>query len=345
MINETRLTIIKLIDDFKLIGLLIEKYKETCETLIICSHIPLRLSELNEKYNRELIYLSTLIELLSDDKASFETFVEWLIYLKKIMVRVVKSVIVLVMMVKLLKKLKKTISFKVDKSSDYFLKVKFDETKYLSVLRDEHFKYILNIIQFYDEYHKEYSSQIIEEDISSIIAYCLTSDSYRDFIGKNKFKLLNIKCKKMKNETEPESNKRKSLGESKEFTFRKHKEKSEPYINRFVNIILGNEDEVYDTSLLFDPTLIKKFNTENLDHNKVNQQLETEMLSDERSEFTFSFSNANLFNILINGTINLETDALSAEIIHRELIIEKDLEEIQQFNSDLFKKREDLKQG
>ncbi len=72
--------------------------------------------------------------------------------------------------------------------------------------------------------------------------------------------------------------------------------------------ITTEDEEVYETSLLFDPNKNQYYDDikSNIENNNIHQQLETELLSDDKSHFSFVFNNFQLFNFLSNTTINFD---------------------------------------
>jgi hypothetical protein len=65
-----------------------------------------------------------------------------------------------------------------------------------------------------------------------------------------------------------------------------------------------NDEDIVETSLLFEPKRNTYNNYQKLDDHKINQLLETELLSDEKQHFSLSFNN-NL-TYLTNTSLNLE---------------------------------------
>ena len=65
-----------------------------------------------------------------------------------------------------------------------------------------------------------------------------------------------------------------------------------------------NDEDIVETSLLFEPKRNFYFNYQKLDDHKINQLLETELLSDEKTHFSLTFNNNLTF--LANTNLNLE---------------------------------------
>jgi hypothetical protein len=178
---------------------------------------------------------------------------------------------------------------------------------------------MLKEINFFDDHHSKYSSENNEEDLSSIIAYMLTSDKYREFISpNNKLKLIDIKCERK--EKVPfdclqyvRENMKKEFkcmfemqGQFKSNTTVCQNDEESKNLN-----IPGLEEEVYETSLLFDQTK-NVYYYQNLENHKIYQQLETELLSDEKNHFNFQTSNSNIMNTLT--TLNLPIEYMKNKL-------------------------------
>lgn len=187
----------------------------------------------------------------------------------------------------------------------------FEEVQKLeSIEKKDSYRSSIRLISFFDEMnHKIYSSEVSFDDIASIISYTLTSDKYREYISPSqRIKLVDIKCKRNQkpfkdlkeivNQNLPTGNIFKRISNQDE-----NKEKGENKYN--YSFFLNQDMEVYDTSLLFDQ---KKniYMYPNLDINKINQQLETELLSDDKSQFSYTFSNLYLENQLT--TLNMPVE-------------------------------------
>lgn len=173
----------------------------------------------------------------------------------------------------------------------------------------ETYKAILKEISFFDENHTKYSSDHSEEDLSSIIAYTLTSDKYREFISPhNRFKLIEIKC-----ERKPkvpfdctQHFKEKSFCDGQGNNTNNAKQAEDPGENKYgYNFFNTQDEEVHETSLLFDQSK-NTYQYQNLDNHKIYQQLETELLSDEKVHFTYITSNSNIMNQLSTWNMPIE---------------------------------------
>lgn len=166
---------------------------------------------------------------------------------------------------------------------------------------------ILETINYYDEKHMNCSSEIKEKDLSSIIAYTLTSDKYRNYMHQiTKCRLLDIKCerKQKKNSSNintPNENNFYSLkgqDSSSNVThpsiipneLNKNENNDNKFIFDYFTLPNKNESVLYDTMLLYDSN---KNSYMNLDSIKINQQLEKELLNEEKSHFVYKMRNIN----------------------------------------------------
>ncbi len=187
----------------------------------------------------------------------------------------------------------------------------------------ESYKSIVKEISYLDEFHTKYSSDHNEEDVGAIIAYTLGSDKYRDFISpNNKFKLIDIKCeRKPRTVFDPISYNNENI--RKEFKAFFANESAD--MTNITGVSEGKnaitEEEVQDTSLLFDQSK-NTYQYQNLDNHKIYQQLETELLSDEKIHFTLLYSNSNTMNQLSSWNMPIEFLKKKTEVSHP-LSIEK----------------------
>jgi hypothetical protein len=171
----------------------------------------------------------------------------------------------------------------------------------INIEAKESFKHVLRNISLFDETnHKYYSTDISFNDIASIISYTLTSDKYRDYISPyNRLRLLDIKCKRQKRSKEIKEGLNQPNINGPIFNrLNNQNENVEKNENKYGYSFLSSQDvEVYDTSLLFDQNK-NNYSYQNLEKCKIYQQLETELLSDDKSQFNYTFTNSNLMNLL-----------------------------------------------
>ena len=184
---------------------------------------------------------------------------------------------------------------------------------------------LIKEINFNDEFHSKISNNVNIDDISSIISYTLMSDKYQEFISAhNKFKLLSLKCEIKSREyelhrSETISSNNKSIASGiainsnlrfselkKSNSSTKENPISYNKIESSLEKIISDED-VSETSLLFEPKRNSYSNyqkVEKIDDHKINQLLETELLSDEKNNFILTFNNNNSY--LSNNCLNLD---------------------------------------
>ena len=172
----------------------------------------------------------------------------------------------------------------------------FSVVNYINLDNKPAYMSILETINYYDEKHVNFTSEIKEKDLSSIIAYTLTSDKYRNHVHQlSKCRLLDIKCeRKLKlnlnntvntneNFFSKEPNQHPSVSNNENTNDNK-------FTYNYFTFPNQNETVLFDTMLLYDSS---KNSYMNLDSTKINQQLETELLSDEKSHFFYSTRNIN----------------------------------------------------
>ena len=110
------------------------------------------------------------------------------------------------------------------------------------------YKKILSFLDFYDTNHTKYSVEVHEGDICSLIAHLLTSDKYLEHINSgSKFNLNEVKRVQKENNQNADS-------------------------------------DLYKTALLFDQESVR-YISDKVEEETVRQQLETELLSDEKASF------------------------------------------------------------
>ena len=155
------------------------------------------------------------------------------------------------------------------------------------------YKEILNWLNFYDNKHNLYSCEVNEMDLSSLIAYALTSDDYYTFLQKGKLKLNEIKCERKSKECiqdiiykniEKRMSKKLSVSNLLNSIKIDQKNKQEK---------ITEEEEINDTLLLFDKSKQNFFETDNptSTNNKILQLLETELINEQKEKFYFFAKN------------------------------------------------------
>ncbi len=179
----------------------------------------------------------------------------------------------------------------------------------INIETKDSFKHVLRNINFFDETnHKFFSTDISFNDIASIISYTLTSDKYREYISpSNRLRLLDIKCKRQKKLKDFKDGLNQQNPNGPIFNrINNVNDNSDKNENKYGYSFLNSPDmEVYDTSLLFDQNK-NNYSYQNLEKSKIYQQLETELLSDDKSQFNYSFTNSNLINLLSSLNMTVE---------------------------------------
>lgn len=283
-----------------------------------------RIMKLAGKYLNTVSEIINFIENVFTLPPKFDDYVKATVFIKKIYFRIVQVKIAQNYHRKTIRKLKGIISYhsKMKNVSIHYEKDAMntnlsyqssglsneEQQNFTNIDHKECYKSILKEINFFDDNHNKYSSDICEEDLSSIIAYTLTSDKYREHISpNNRFKLIDIKCERRAklNYTEINLSIDNKLSEIKqnESTAKAQDENNEQKYG--YNLFSTQDEEVYDTSLLFDQTK-NTYQYQNLDNHKINQQLETELLSDEKTHFTFNTYSYNLMTYLTTWNLPIE---------------------------------------
>ncbi len=182
----------------------------------------------------------------------------------------------------------------------------FQDIPYNNLDTKKQYLTILDELSYYDDKHMDFSSVINENDLSSIISYALSSDSYKNYINGNfnKSNLLDIKCERNRKFEKNNNNSNfvslLSMGTSiisNEINTEQQKE-NEIYTRLNENMNLYNietipNEELFNTLLLFEPKRNNYITPDNKDNNKINIQLETELLNDEQGTFTLQMKNIN----------------------------------------------------
>lgn len=170
-----------------------------------------------------------------------------------------------------------------------------------SITKSECYTIILNQIYYTDDTHRNYSSDFSKENdnISTYIAYALSSEKYKDFINsQGKFKLLNVKCRR---------NSPLFVKPNKSF-FGK--------INNTNTIEMSSKqaeeemESIYESSLIFNLNK-NNYYSHNNDNQLVNQQLDTELLSDDKYHYVHNISNKNFTSYLKDWNMDLDISKLT----------------------------------
>ena len=180
-----------------------------------------------------------------------------------------------------------------------------DKEIYENINKIEEYSHMLKIINFYDEQPNDFSSIIKESDLSSIVAYAISSSQYKNFI-KEKTNLLDIKrilpiTLDLSKNLGRESNENKNDNN-------KSNSKSNILVQTKVQAQVREEQTLFDTLLLFDSSNInyvnmnskKKIN--NAAENKnINHLLETEILCKDSNHFVININTLNDKKFKCNG--------------------------------------------
>lgn len=188
---------------------------------------------------------------------------------------------------------------------------------------------MLSSICCLDEMHKMTTTDVSEDDLSSIIAYVLTSDKYRDFICQsNKFKLIDLKCERANDwnsilkqqinniqdkyhenhfdantisHNHPNNNENNSSKNTNNNNTNKNTD----------NYIIPGSFDWYIPSLSFDSSKNRYSTASGECSNKIiNNQLETELLTDDSSHFIMTISSNSLLSRLKAWSADLEMPPL-----------------------------------
>ena len=210
-------------------------------------------------------------------------------------------------------------------------KNKFEDIQYKNLDTKKQYLKILDELAYYDDKHMDFSSVIKEKDLSSIISYALSSDSYKSYINGsfNKSNILDIKCERNRQlEKNNTINATSLLFKGQSIIPQKNTQEQENQFKilnennmNIYNIETIPNQELFNTLLLFDPNRNNYINKEN---NKVNIQLETELLSDEQGIFTLQMKNIN------SNTFNGKSRSRRMTISSRQtMIVNSNLQNIQ----------------
>lgn len=160
---------------------------------------------------------------------------------------------------------------------------------YINIDQKSNYKYIIDYLTYYDDQHTQYTTHLKTNDISSIIAFAITSEKYQSSIkSKNQFDLTSIKCERKINKIETTQNNLKD----EDIFYQKFdiNDKTNFMYNYFT---LSNEACLSDSSLIFDINRNTYYNS-TMEKKKILQQLETELLSDEKNTFVYKMKSIEL---------------------------------------------------
>ena len=243
--------------------------------------------------------------------------------------------------------------------------------KYKDINSNIDYTNMLKIIFFYDEQPNDFSSIIEENDLSSIIAYAISSCQYKSFI-KDKTNLLDIKRIPQTKETEKMSSKSNNIEIPKKENIEvnnktENSENNNISINKINPSQIKSDQYLYDTQLLFDSSNInyilndKKGNNSDLDKKKISQILEAELICTDNNSFRININslNKNKFKCKVNPSRKISisrqtiTNPLSSPVCFsppnqksdNSFLIENDLDQIEGKISKFIDEVDSINQG
>ena len=214
----------------------------------------------------------------------------------------------------------------------------FPKSEYIDLEYKDKYRYVLDYLAYYDEYHTEHTTHFNECDISSIIAYALTSDKYIQFMtAKDKFKLTSVRCERklVKTDEHKQQTTNSSQFSNSNTFFQKIFSKDEDSNYQCFKTLnqsdvynyfpIKNKSSLCDTSLLFDISRNTYYNV-TIDKKDIAQELETQLLSTNTEHFVYEVKN---FNMKRSHTLNVDfnytnTNQRSTEFIKANVFQNKD---------------------
>ena len=273
----------------------------------------------------DIIKKDLIEEYLNNQNEKIDSYVILNVYIKEIYIQLGKFKMILNKIHSIILKMQLLNQMKND-SSDKKIEELFenDELK-LDIDSDKKYFKMLNYISYYDNFHKTYSSEINIDDLSSIIAYSLTSDNYIEFINQGDFKIT--ECKK--------NNLHKSIYEFLDGN------QINTDLNK--NDIKLSKELFCDSLLLFDQSKQEFYynnNQEKKDNLKILEELKKNiLLTDEGSEpFEYSMEDNLQKLINLNDSYNEKKEIKELTFINENFL--KYSEELESFNKIINEKKE-----
>ena len=237
----------------------------------------------------DIIKNDLIEEYLNKQNEIIDSYVILNVYIKEIYIQLGKFKMLLNKIHSIMLKIKLLNQMKKD-SSDKKIEELFGENEsQLEIDSDQKYLKMLNHIFYYDEFHKTFSSEINIDDLSSIIAYSLTSDIYIEFINQGDLKIS--ECKRNIHQ--------KSINEFLD----------ENQINTDLhkNYIKLSKELFFDSLLLFEQSKQRFYfnnNQEKKDNMKILEELKKTILFSEEKSRNFIYSmKENLKNLIyLNNT-------------------------------------------
>ena len=254
-------------------------------------------------------------EYLNKSNESINTYIKLIIYIYQIYIFLGKMKLIInrihsiMLKINLLNELENNNIPQSDKS--YYFKI-----DNITIDFDKNYSNLLNFISYFDEYHNNYSCELIENDLSSYIAYSLSSDKYINFINKGNLKMTLIYCNRNKKENE---NVNHNLKET------------------------DNVHKLFEKKYIFDLSNLEFFNPKNPEENNLTilEKLKKELILDnqENSQFQYSF-NYNLKKLLSSPNPiknNEKFNDFSEEIESLNQLLYEKRDKFKSINENLFK--------
>ena len=180
-----------------------------------------------------------------------------------------------------------------------------------------HYKYIVDYVSFIDDSHSSNMTHIKIGDYSSIIGYALMSDKYRSVIrNKSKFDLTSIKCER-KTEKKIDIVDNEDILTMKSENALLHSKSDNNIANNMYNYFTVNEVYFSESSMLFDANKNTYYNS-TMEKSKILQQLETELLNDEKNNFVYSIKTMKNINKVLSIKVGNE-EIRNSRRLHRQM--------------------------
>ena len=265
------------------------------------------IKSLNKFIENNMIHVINKYLKNNNEKYNY-SYVRLIAFIKKIYLRIVKLKVI-INRIERIKINIKVISDILNKK----IPITLEENKLKKIIKseiefgkDSSFRKILNFINYCDNKHDYYSSEIINNDLTSYIANVLSSNDYiKSMKLENGLNITSIKSKIHVRETENsritirDRNYRNSIRHSIRTSINKKKDSG------------GNE--IFDSMILFDQTkhyfYIEGEKAQKFQSNKIKEILKKELNSDEKEHKTFYLKN-DLYSILISKKKKAEENTI-----------------------------------
>ena len=261
-------------------------------------------------------------EYLKKQNELIDSYVILIVYVKDIYIQLGKFKMILNIIHSIMLKIKLLNQIEKD-SSDKKIEELFERNQLKLVIdSDIYYLKMLNYISYYDDCHNTFSCEINKNNLSSIIAYFLTSDKYIQYINEGDLKITD--CKK--------NNNHKNINEFLD----------ENQINTDLhkNYIKLSKELFYDSLLLFDQSKQEFYYNNNEQNNnlKILEELKKNiLLCDDKNnhiDYTITYNLKNLINL--NNSINDKKEIQNEKNNN----FTKFSEELKSFNKIIYEKEE-----